>query len=259
MFKHLRLWSLVSALALLLYLAGCASPPAISSKAPHLTDTQAWSAASTLGGATALGEWEHFVLPSKSATIFTANSERGRSAMKAQAQSSASMLRRKLRIEPAALGTLHFSWLVEALIPDANMALSHADDSPVRIVLVFEGDRSKFSMRNAMISELAHAITGEPLPYATLLYSWCVHCEAGQVIISPRTDRIRTQVLEMGEQSLGHWRDYQRNIRADFQSVFGEAPGALIAIGVMTDADNTNSRATAWYGPIKLAPATPTP
>jgi hypothetical protein len=202
-----------------------------------------------------LGEWEHYVLPTKRATLFSAQQRQGRHSMKAQAQSSASMLRRKLRIEPEALGTVHFSWLVEALIPDTNMGVSSKDDSPVRIVLVFEGDRSKFSMRNAMLSELAQAISGEPLPYATLMYSWCVHCKPNEIITNPRTDRIRTKVVETGKQSLGQWKEYDRDIPADFQAAFGEAPGALIAIGVMTDADNTDSHATAWYGPLKFSAA----
>ena len=203
-------------------------------------------------GATALGEWEHYVLPTKRATQFSAQHRHGRHAMKAQAKSSASMLRRKLRVEPEALGRLHFSWLVEALIPDTNMGLRHADDSPVRIVLAFEGDHSKFSMRNTLLNELTHAITGEPLPYATLMYSWCLHCKQNEIITNPRTDRIRTKVVEIGDHSLGHWKEYDRDIRADFQAAFGEAPGALVAIGVMTDADNTNSHAIAWYGPLKL-------
>lgn len=257
MFNCLPRWACICAGVLPLWLAGCATGPAISRKAAPLADTQAWAAASTMEGATTLGEWEHYVLPTKRATQFSANRRHGRDSMKAQAQSSASMLRRKLRIEPEALGSVQFSWLVERVIPKANMALSHADDSPVRVVLVFEGDRSKFSMRNAMLSEMAHAISGEPLPYATLVYSWCVHCTVGEVIKSPRTDRIRTKVIEAGEQSLGAWKDYERDIKADFEVVFGEPPGALIAVGVMTDADNTDSDATAWYGPLKLHPTTP--
>jgi hypothetical protein len=175
--------------------------------------------------------------------------------MQAKAASSASMLRRKLRVEPEALGVLHFSWMVESLIAESDMGVSSTDDSPVRIVLAFDGDRSKFSAKNTMLSELAHTLTGEPLPYATLMYSWCVHCKSGEVITNPRTDRIRILVVEAGSDNLGRWRDYDRDIKADYEAVFGEPPGALVAIGVMTDADNTKSHATAWYGPLKLFPA----
>ena len=235
-------------------LAGCALPR-LSKHADTAALTGAWADASTFGGATVLMPWEHYVLPAKQATLFSAQRIHGRDTLKAHAQSSASMVRRKLRIEPEALGMVQFSWLVESLIADADMGDRDTDDAPVRIVLAFEGDRSKFSGRNAMLSELAHALTGEPMPYATLMYSWCMHCAPGQTIINPRTDRIRTHVVETGSHALGRWRDYVRDVRADFMATFGEPPGALVAVGMMTDADNTGSDVKAWYGPVVLGPA----
>ena len=176
----------------------------------------------------------------------------GRDAMEATSASSASMLRQVLRVEPAELASFRFSWKVSELIAQADMALRDADDSPVRVVLVFEGDRSKFSGKNAMLSELARALTGEELPYATLMYVWCNTRPQGAVIVNPRTDRIRKLVVESGAGKLRQWVDYERNIRADYEKAFGEAPGALIGIGIMTDSDNTRSSAKAWYGPVTL-------
>ncbi|MGI9134213.1 MAG: DUF3047 domain-containing protein, partial [Rhodoferax sp.] len=126
--------------------------------------------------------------------------------------------------------------------------------SPVRLVLAFEGDRSQFSAKNAMLSELAHALTGEPMPYATMMYVWCNTRPPGSVILNPRTDRIRKLVVESGPNNLNRWLDYERDVRADFERLFGEPPGALLAIGVMTDSDNTRTRTRAWYGPIAWAP-----
>ena len=125
-------------------------------------------------------------------------------------------------------------------------------DSPVRLVLAFEGDRSKFSMRNAMLSELARSLTGEELPYATLMYVWSNRHPQGTVIPSARTDRIRKLVLESGPGKLGQWLDYARDIRADYEKAFGEAPGALVGVALMTDTDNTRATAQAWYGPVQL-------
>jgi hypothetical protein len=122
----------------------------------------------------------------------------------------------------------------------------------VRIVLAFEGDRSRFSARRAL-SELARALTGEEMPYATLMYVWCNKREPGTVIRSPRTDRIRKLVVESGRHRLNQWLDYERDIRADYERAFGEAPGALVGIAIMTDSDNTRSRA--WYGPVRRAGA----
>ena len=165
------------------------------------------------------------------------------------------MLRQVVRIEPEQLDSVRFSWKVPELIAGADMALREADDSPVRIVLAFEGDRSRLSPKNAMLSELSRALTGEEMPYATLMYVWCNKREPGSVIINPRTDRIRKLVLQTGPKQLNQWLDYKRNIREDYERVFGEAPGPLVGIGIMTDSDNTRSTARAWYGPVRLTAA----
>jgi len=103
-----------------------------------------------------------------------------------------------------------------------------------------------------MLSELTHALTGQPMPYATLMYVWCNQRPVGSVIQNPRTDRIRKVVVESGAGRLNQWINYERDIRADYEKAFGEPPRALIGIGIMTDSDNTRSHAQAWYGPIQL-------
>ncbi len=177
-----------------------------------------------------------------------------RTALKADARSSASMLRTPVRVEADALGQLGFSWMVPALIAGADMGARDLDDSPVRLILAFEGDRSQFSAKNAMLNELTRLVTGEEMPYATLMYVWCNQRPVGSVIHNPRTDRIRKIVVESGPKGLMQWRNYERDIRADFVHAFGEPPGALVAIGLMTDSDNTHSKTVAWYGPIGLRP-----
>ena len=201
--------------------------------------------------------WQHYKLPGKQPSQFSYVRKDGRDAMVAHSKSSASMVRRVVRIEPDELSSVRFSWKVPDLITQADMALREADDSPVRIVLAFEGDRSRFSAKNAMLSELARALTGEELPYATLMYVWCNTRKAGSVIINPRTDRVRKLVVESGAGKLRQWVDYERDIRADYEKAFGEAPGALVGIGIMTDSDNTRTTTHAWYGPVTLGDTTP--
>jgi hypothetical protein len=196
--------------------------------------------------------WEQVKLPGKRNTHYSLVALHGQNTLKANAQSSASMLRKKIRIEPDALNSLFFSWQVSELIATADMAKRDQDDSPVRIVLAFEGDRKKFSMKNAMLSELSHAVTGEPMPYATLMYVWCNQRPVNAVIENPRTDRIRKIVVESGSERLNQWLMYERKIKTDYENAFGEAPGALIGIGLMTDSDNTQSQVQAWYGAIQL-------
>lgn len=231
-------------------LTGCATPPAAVALAPTQGNTT-WSPQQQ-------ADWQALPMPGKVPTHYLLEAqapagERGqRVALKADARSSASMLRTPVRVEADALGQLGFSWMVPALIAGADMGVRGLDDSPVRLILAFEGDRSQFSAKNAMLNELTRLVTGEEMPYATLMYVWCNQRPVGSVIQNPRTDRIRKIVVESGPQGLMQWRNYERNIRADFVHAFGERPGALVAIGLMTDSDNTHSNAVAWYGPIGL-------
>lgn len=242
-----RAWLAASGGAALL--AGCSS---LRAPGPAV-DASPWAARSAAGAGPSR-PWRHQPFPGKAPTRFEYAHEDGRHAVSVTASSSASMLRRPVRIEPADLGSVVFSWKVPALIANADMASRENDDSPVRVMLVFDGDRSRFSPRDAMMSELMRALTGEEMPYATLMYSWCTRRAPGTVVTNARTGRVRTLVVESGPQKLNRWLDYRRNVRSDFERAFGEPPGALVGIGIMSDSDNTRSLARAWYGPVDVLP-----
>jgi len=238
---------------LLLLLTACATNTHTDDVDGASTLTESAWAAASLRAAGAAG-WQHQTFPGKRSTHYRHARKLGRDAVMVRAGASASMLRQRVRIEPAELGLLRFSWLVPSLIAQADLADRDADDAPVRLVLVFDGDRTRFSAKDAALSDLSEALTGEPLPYATLMYVWSNRQSPGTVIHNPRTSRIRKLVMETGEERLHRWLDYEQDIRADFTKAFGEPPGALIAIGIMTDTDNTRSQAMAWYGPLAHRP-----
>jgi Protein of unknown function (DUF3047) len=216
-----------------LWVAGCASTPEPPARA-------------------VLPDWHELALPGKQRTLYTGVLEQGRTVVRAESKASASMLRRWVRVEPASLGTIRFSWRVPALIGAADLTDRHASDSPVRLILAFDGDHARLPARNRLQFELAQAVSGEAPPYATLMYVWDNKAPAESVIHSGRTDRIRKIVLESGSAKLGTWCHYERDVAADFRRSFGEDPGALIAVGLMTDSDNTKSSARAWYGEVRF-------
>lgn len=131
---------------------------------------------------------------------------------------------------------------------------AQVEDSPVRLVLAFDGDRSRLSPRTHRLSELTQLLTGEPLPFATLAYVWSNTEPVGTIVVNPRTERIRELVVESGADHLGRWRDHERDVYADYLQAFGEPSGNLVALALMTDTDNTQSRLTAWYGALTLKP-----
>lgn len=225
-----------------LLLTGCASAPPLP-PAPTVSPPSRQEY---------LSEWMEYALPGKRTTRYTPRLLEGRWVVHAESDSAASFLRRKLRLEPKELGTLRFSWRVEELIKAADLNDKDASDSPVRLILAFDGDHTRLSLRNRLTFDLAHAISGETPPFATLMYVWDNKAPLGSVIHSGRTDRVRKIVLESGSGQLGRWRHYERDIAADYRKTFGEEPGPLVSVGLMTDADNTRSAAEAWYGEVRI-------
>ena len=145
---------------------------------------------------------------------------------------------------------LSFSWRVDRLPQGGSVTDPARDDAASRLVLAFDGDLARLSPRNRMLFDLAHSLTGEAPPFATLMYVWDAEAPVGTVVISQRSDRIRKIVVESGQAHLGQWRHYRRNVAAVYLAAFGEPAGAWLAVALMTDADNTGTQATAWYGEI---------
>ena len=246
-----RVLRVLTSAAMAALLFGCAAPKKVAEQTIGAPERNSWDSA-------AISRWEGMQFPNKEATRYTLDQQAPidvqglRRALRAQSNASASMLRTDVSIRPEDLGHVHFSWLVPTLIQEADMATRQGDDSPVRLVLAFEGDRGNFSAKDAALNELTRLMTGKEMPYATLMYVWCNKRPVGTIIHNARTDRIRKFVIESWPMGLRQWRNYERDIRADFEAAFGEAPGKLVGIGIMTDSDNTQSQTHAWYGKISL-------
>jgi head-tail adaptor len=63
---------------------------------------------------------------------------------------------------------------------------------------------------------------------------------------------VRKIVVESWPAGLRQWKRYRRTLAADYRLAFGEAPGPLLAVAVMTDGDNTRSLLTTRYRDISL-------
>lgn len=100
--------------------------------------------------------------------------------------------------------------------------------------------------------EMARITTGRDMPYATLMYIWGARRTVESVVANPNTDRVRMIVVDSGKTALRRWRLHERDIRADYRKAFGGEPGPILALGIMTDTDNTQSNISAWYGDIAL-------
>jgi len=245
-------WRCVLACSAVWVATGCAVGPVNDSASPTSLRAEV-----PLTGRSCLVNWQPFSLPGKRATLYEPQEIDGLAVVGAQADSSASLLRERLRVEPDALGDISFSWKVPRLMPQADVRVRETEDAVVRVVMGFAGDESRLSARNQSQFDLAAMLLGERPPYATLMYVWDANAPLGSIVTNSRSDRVRKIVVDVGGSALNEWHSHRRNIAADFQAAFGEAPGALVSVALMTDADNTAGQASAWYGPVCLLPAEP--
>ena len=86
---------------------------------------------------------------------------------------------------------------------------------------------------------------------------WSNKAPVGTVIPNPHTKRVQMVVASTGPAGVGKWQTLSRNVREDFVRAFGEEPGPLTDVGILTDTDNTSATVEAWYGDIRFVPAKP--
>ena len=204
---------------------------------------------------TSASGWESTPLPTKRPTRYTPQVIDGRPVIQADADNAVSLYRRRVHVAPSELGRLSFSWMVPELMTTADLSRAETEDAPVRVVLAFEGDRSKLSFKDRVLFDLMEAVLGEEPPYATLMYVWDSRAPLESVIIARRTDRIRKIVVDSGPTQKAIWRLHERDIASDYKRAFGEDPGPLTSIALMTDSDNTRSTTRAYYGEVRLVGA----
>ena len=197
--------------------------------------------------------WHDFPLPGKPRSRYRPVRKDGRDALEAVAKDSASLWRRRVQLPADQLGAVSFSWWVGKLLEGASVSDADREDAVARVIFGFDGDRSRLKPSTRAQFELAELLSGEPPPFATLMYVWDSHqppLPLETVVVNARSDRIRKIVVDAGAEQLGRWRDHRRDLVADFRRAFGEPPGDLISVALMTDADNTDGQAQTWYGPV---------
>jgi hypothetical protein len=187
---------------------------------------------------------------SKTPTRYTLTEVDQRTVLHAEADSSASGLFVPLTERDA--GTLRWTWKTRDIIATANNSIGQREDAPLRLFVAFSGDKSTLSLKDLLLDELARVTTGREMPYATLMYIWARERPVESVVPNPHTGRVRMIVVDSGRGNANTWRCHARDLRADYRKAFGTDPGRVLAVGLMTDTDNTRTKAEAWYGDIVL-------
>ena len=198
----------------------------------------------------ALAPWEQYLVRrGNTPTEYRVTELDGERALEAEAKVGGSGLFRRIHIEPRRHPILEWRWRVPR---DSLERLKQSSGaSPLaRLSLGFHGDVEKLDFDDRAKLRLAMLLTANGLPYASLVYVWMLDMPVGTVFPSPHTDRVRYFVAESGTQRLGEWVQFRRDVVEDYRRAFGEDPGDIVGVGVMTDPGDDYSTRRGFYGDI---------
>lgn len=249
-------WSVLLATAVLAG-AGCASVPSAPT-VKRYPSVAAFSRAEP--GVNLPGGWQRLSLSrfKRDTEYRLVPDENGVTVVQAEAAQAASGLIKELDVDTKATPWLNWRWKVPQLIAGADNTRRDTEDSPVRVVVTFDGDLEKLDFEERAHASRYRALTGRDMPYATLMYIWENRMPVDALIESRHSSRVQMLVAASGDAQCGKWLNFSRNIEEDFRRAYGETPGRIRSIGIMTDTDNTGELTRAYYGDIKFSAVPPT-
>jgi len=178
-----------------------------------------------------LSEWESKSF--KGTTEYRLVKEDGRTVVNAASQDSASGLIRKIRFQPSKHRYLRWSWKIAATVKGGDEKVKSGDDYAARVYVVFKG---RYFWQTKAIN-----------------YIWANKLAKGNFVPSVYAADSKMVAVESGNGQAGQWLTEERDLLADFRTLFGTDPPEAEAIAIMTDTDDTGGVAEAWYGDIILS------
>jgi hypothetical protein len=159
--------------------------------------------------------------------------EDGRSVVKAVSNASASGLVKKISFSPATYRYLRWNWRISHTVRDGDEMTRAGDDYAARVYVLFPGT---FFWQMKAIN-----------------YIWANRLPKGESVANAYTANAKMIAVESGNDKAGQWLTEERDLRADYRTLFGTEPPEAAAVAIMTDTDNTGGTAEAWYGEIVLS------
>lgn len=150
--------------------------------------------------------------------------------VRATAVSTGSQMGREFPWDTSTHPVLTWSWRPRVFPPGSDERDASRADSPLAVYAVFG--------KSSVVTRAAKYVWSRVVPAGTTLGS----------------SRARAIVLRSGTPSNEEWVTETVNVRRDYERLYGEAPGPARGVAVLTDADQTRSRAVGDYGAFAVCP-----
>ena len=159
----------------------------------------------------------------------------GRSCLKAHSVSAASALLHPVRFNPKTYPWFSWSWRVERFVAAEALERKEGSDASARVYVYFD-------------------TKGLPWQQRSIDYVWSASLASGTLLNSAFSSISKIIVVETGA-DVGQWRMVERNLEEDYRRCFAGDPTDVVAIGIMTDTDNTAGEAVAYYDDLHISKA----
>lgn len=156
----------------------------------------------------------------------------------AQGQASARYLERDIDLNETPY--LHWCWQVSATYPGIDETTKAGDDYPARVYV-------------------AHKTGLLPWQVESVNYVWASTQPQGATWSNAFTSRAQLMALRSGNDDVGDWVAEVRDVRTDYQALFGSSPSQINGIALMSDGDNAGGNATAWFSQLGFSSTTTPP
>ena len=164
----------------------------------------------------------------------------GRRCLRAQSHASASILLSAVHVNPETSPWLSWEWRVDRLVEGEALERKDRSDAAARVYVYFE-------------------TKGLPWQKRSVDYVWSASLPIGTILNSPYTSTSKMLVVESGSAALGQWRGIQRHLKEDYERCFGAPSPPVVAIGLMSDTDNTAGEALAYFRELRISRAPVSP
>lgn len=151
--------------------------------------------------------------------------------LEANAINSAVIIAKKFEYDLKEYPHLMWQWRVLELPQGADERFKNTGDSAAAIYVIFEGRLRPDNIK----------------------YVWSASLPLGTTTESPYNSKTKIVVLRNQSSPLGEWISERVNVYADYKRLFAREPKPVQAIGLMSDSDNTQSRAVAHYRGIMIS------
>jgi len=210
----------------------------------------------------ALGEeipqgWEKAELPYGNRSEFRVVADGKSRVLQVRAQDSFGSLAFRLSAEAQKTPILEWRWKVDRVVEKADIETRPGEDFAARVYVAFDYPESELSMGDRAKLTIARAVEGF-VPAAAICYVWDNKHPVGTSMWSPYFGRVRTVVVESGNERAGQWVAEKRDVEEDFIAAFGEQwrgkVPAISGVVVGNDTDQTGETVTASFGDFHLGP-----